>query len=131
MPWSEAFIVLLLSHLAGDFLLQTDWQAENKHAGLGGNSEARRALFSHLATYTLAFVPAVIWFAGELGTGTALASVGLIFLPHLLQDDGRLLGRYTTLVKGPGAAQVPLVLVAVDQTLHLLVLFGIALLVTA
>ena len=123
--------MLLLSHLAGDFLLQTDWQAENKHGGLGGDSDSRRALFSHLGTYTLAFVPALVWFGNELGTGTALATVGLVFLPHLLQDDGRLLGRYIAMVKGPGAAQVPLVLVAVDQTLHLLVLFGIAVLVTA
>ena len=122
--------MLLLSHLAGDFLLQTDWQAENKHGGLGADREARRALFSHLTTYTLAFVPAFIWIGSELDTGTALATVGLVFLPHLLQDDGRLLSRYITLVKGPGAAQVPLVLVAVDQTCHLLVLFGIALLVT-
>ena len=123
--------MLLLSHLTGDFLLQTDWQAEHKHGGLGGDPEARRALFSHLTTYTLAFVPAFIWIGGELGTGTALATVALVFLPHLVQDDGRLLGRYIAMVKGPGAAQVPLVLVAVDQTLHLLVLFGMALLVTA
>ena len=131
MPWSEAFIVLLLSHLAGDFLLQTDWQAENKHGGLSAGGDARRALFSHLTTYTLVFVPACIWIGGELGTGSALATAGLVFLPHLLQDDGRLLGRYIRLVKGPGAAQVPLVLVAVDQTFHYLALFGTALLVTA
>ena len=123
--------MLLLSHLAGDFLLQTDWQAEHKHGGLGANAEARRALFSHLTTYTLTFIPAFIWIADELGTGTALATVGLIFLPHLIQDDGRLIGRYIALVKGPRAAQVPLVLIAVDQTCHLLVLFGTALLVTA
>jgi len=123
--------VLLLSHLTGDFLLQTDWQAEHKHGGLGGDPEARRALFAHLTTYTLAFIPAFIWIADGLGTGIALASVGLIFLPHLLQDDGRLLARYTAMIKGPGATQVPLVLVAVDQTCHFLTLFGTALLITA
>jgi hypothetical protein len=131
VPWSEVFIVLLLSHLAGDFLLQTDWQAGHKHGGLSAGGEARRALFAHLTTYTLAFVPALIWIGGELDAGTALATAGLIYLPHLIQDDGRLLGRYIALVKGPGAAQVPLVLVAVDQTCHFLVLFGTALLVTA
>lgn len=123
--------MLLLSHLTGDFLLQTDWQAEHKHGGLGTNGDARRALFTHLTTYTLTFIPAFIWIADGLGTGTAVATVGLIFLPHLLQDDGRLIGRYIALVKGPGAAQVPLVLVAVDQTFHFLALFGTALLVTA
>ena len=123
--------MLLLSHLAGDFLLQTDWQAAHKHGGLSGGGESRRALFSHLTTYTLAFVAALIWIGSELGAGTALATVGLVSLPHLIQDDGRLLGRYIALVKGPGAAQVPLVLVAVDQTCHFLVLFGTSLLVTA
>ena len=73
----------------------------------------------------------MIWIGSERGTGTALATVGLVFVPHLIQDDGRLLGRYITRVKGPGATRVPLVLVAVDQTFHLLILFGIALLVTA
>jgi len=123
--------VLLLSHLAGDFLLQTDWQAAHKHGGLGADPRARRALLTHLTTYTLTFVPALIWIADGLGAGTALATAGLIFFPHLVQDDGRLLGRYIAMVKGPGASQVPLVLVAVDQTCHLLVLFGTALLVTA
>jgi hypothetical protein len=131
VPWSEAFIVLLLSHLAGDFLLQTDWQAEHKHGGLSGAGESRRALFAHLTTYTVAFVPALIWIDNELGAGAALGTAGLVYVPHLIQDDGRLLSRYVALVKGPGAAGVPLVLVAVDQTCHFLVLFGTALLVTA
>jgi hypothetical protein len=131
VPWSEVFIVLLLSHLTGDFLLQTDWQAEHKHGGLNRGGDAFRALFTHLTTYTLAFVPALIWIADGLGTGVALGAAALIFFPHLLQDDGRLVSRYITMVKGPGAAQVPLVLVAVDQTLHFLALFGTALLVTA
>jgi hypothetical protein len=131
VPWSEVFIVLLLSHLAGDFLLQTDWQAEHKHGGLSSGGESRRALFSHLTTYTLAFVPAFVWIGSELEAGTALVTAGLVYFPHLLQDDGRLMARYVTQIKGPGAAKVPLVLVAVDQTCHFLVLFGTALAVTA
>ena len=42
MAWSEVFIVLLLSHLAGDFVLQTDWQAEHKHGGLSRGRGSRR-----------------------------------------------------------------------------------------
>ena len=63
MPWVEVFAVFVVSHLAGDYLLQTDWQAENKRGGLGGDPVARRALLSHVTTYTLAFVPAFIWLA--------------------------------------------------------------------
>jgi hypothetical protein len=131
LPWSEVFIVLVLSHLVGDFVLQTDWQAQHKHGGLGSSRESRRALFSHLTTYTLAFVPAFVWIGDSDGVGVAVAALALVYLTHLILDDGRLLERYVTAVKGPGALEVPLVMVAVDQTFHLLVLFGTALAVTA
>ena len=49
--------------MVGDYLLQTDWQARNKRGGLGGDPVARRALLTHVTTYTLAFVPALIWIA--------------------------------------------------------------------
>ena len=32
MPWVEVFAVFIVAHLAGDFLLQTDWQAPNAAA---------------------------------------------------------------------------------------------------
>ena len=63
MRWEEVFAVFLVCHVAGDYLLQTDWQAANKRGGLGRNREARRALFAHVSVYTLCFVPAVIWIA--------------------------------------------------------------------
>ena len=34
MSWVEVFAVLMVSHLAGDFLLQTEWQATHKFGGL-------------------------------------------------------------------------------------------------
>lgn len=119
-----------LSHLAGDFLLQTDWQANNKAGGLGRDREARRALTSHVFTYTLAFVPALVWVADQIGAG-ALGIAALIALPHFVQDDGRLIEGYVRRVKGRGALGVPAVMMAADQALHLLALFGAALLATA
>ncbi len=44
MPWPEIFLVFLVSHLAGDFLLQTEFQATRKFGGLSGDPVARRAL---------------------------------------------------------------------------------------
>ena len=67
MTWVEIFAVFAVSHLVGDFLLQTDWQATHKFGGLGPNRESRRALLSHTATYTLAFVPALIWLSTDIG----------------------------------------------------------------
>jgi hypothetical protein len=122
MEWFEVFAVFLVSHLVGDYLLQTDWQAVHKHRGLGPDPVSRRALVSHVATYTLAFVPALIWLGGSLSRAAGIA------IPHLVQDDGRLLALYVSRVKGCDIAAFPLVGAAVDQTMHIVALFALALL---
>jgi hypothetical protein len=131
--WVEVFIVFVICHLVGDYLLQTDWQATHKRGGLfGGQADSRRALFRHILTYTIAFVPALVWLASE--DVSALGAVGLgalIALPHLIQDDGRLLTAFVVNVKGCTAASTREVFTAVDQTCHLVALFGTALLATA
>ena len=48
-----------------------------------------------------------------------------MFLPHLVQDDGRLLGAYVRAVKRTEPAPGMLML-AVDQSFHLVALFGLA-----
>ena len=73
MSWVEVFVVLVVCHLAGDFLLQTDWQASNKYGGLGGDPVRRRALFTHIVTYTLAFLPALVWIGLETDLLAAIA----------------------------------------------------------
>jgi Protein of unknown function (DUF3307) len=128
MSWVEVLAVFLVSHLTGDYLLQTDWQARHKRGGLGGDPVALRALLSHIATYTLAFVPALVWLAGDIGAA-AVAAGAAIALPHLVQDDGRLLGVYMRFVKGPGAVQNATVAAAADQSFHMLALFALALVV--
>ena len=99
MPWVEIFTVFAVCHLTGDFALQTEWQAKNKHGGLGPSAVARRALGTHVATYTLAFVPAFIWLWEPLGPGV-FAVAALIAGTHFVQDDGRLIASYLTHVKG-------------------------------
>ena len=128
MRWEEVFAVFVLCHLAGDYLLQTDWQARNKHCGLSGDPVARRALLTHIATYTLAFVPALAWLWDDIGAGALLAAAA-IALPHLVQDDGRAIYAYLRRVKGCDPVSEPLVAAAVDQTFHLLALFAVALVV--
>ena len=130
MPWVEAFAAFVVSHLVGDYLLQTDWQARNKRGGLGPDPVARRALLSHIATYTLAFVPALLWLAGEIG-GWAVAIGALIAVPHLIQDDGRLLAVYMRHVKHADGQANPSVAAAADQAFHFLALFLTALLATS
>lgn len=126
MAWVEVFAVLVVSHAVGDFLLQTEWQATHKRGGLGRDPVRRRALLAHVATYTLAFAPALVWLAGDVGAGGAVALAAGVFVTHALQDDGRLLGAYVRTVKHTEPAPGMLML-AVDQCFHLVVLFGLAL----
>jgi len=128
--WVEVFAVLVVSHLVGDFLLQTDWQARCKENGLGPDREHRRALVSHVVTYMVAFLPALIWIGIETDAAWAVLMAAVIAVPHLIQDDRRLLDSYMRKVKGL-AESSPGLRVAVDQAFHVLFLFGTALLVVA
>lgn len=127
MPWVEVFVVFVISHLVGDYLLQTDWQALHKRGGLRGTREMRRALFSHIATYTIAFVPAFIWLAGSVHWWI-FGVAALVAVPHLIQDDGTLLYEYARLVKKADIRANPSLGAALDQSFHLLALFLLALL---
>jgi hypothetical protein len=125
--WEEVFLVFLVCHVAGDFLLQTDWQAVNKRGGLSRNTEARRALLSHVLVYTLVFVPAVVWIASERSV-LAIALLALISIPHLVQDDARVLMSWNRIVKHTLVPPGEPVYMAIDQSFHFVFLFGTALL---
>jgi hypothetical protein len=127
MPWVEVFAVFVVSHLVGDYLLQTEWQALNKHGGLTGTPEMRRALFSHIATYTISFIPALAWLWSTDGAAV-FGVAALIAIPHLIQDDGRLLYAFARVVKKADLGANPGLALAVDQSFHVLALFGAALL---
>ncbi len=128
MAWVEIFAVLVVSHGLGDYMLQTDWQATNKRGGLGPDPVARRALFAHVTTYTLAFLPALVWIGTELDAVWAIVAAALIFIPHVVIDDGRVVTAYLTRVKGVDGLNVG-VAASVDQSFHVLSLFLVALLV--
>jgi hypothetical protein len=128
--WEAVFAVFVVCHVAGDFLLQTDWQAVHKRGGLSRRPEARRALISHVTVYTLCFVPALIWIAAHT-TALALALLPVIYIPHLIQDDGRVLIAWNRIVKRSAPPQGEFVYTAIDQSFHLVFLFGTALLAVA
>lgn len=130
MTWPEIFILFFATHQCGDYLLQTDWQATHKRNGLGRDAAARRALFTHTFTYSLAYVPAFIWIQTRLGWNTLIIAAA-VSIPHLVQDDGRLLRAYLRRVKGMDPVANHVVAAIVDQALHIIALFGAALLVSA
>ena len=128
MSWASVFAGFVVAHLVGDYLFQTDWQARHKRGGLSGDALARRALLTHVSTYTLAFLPAFIWIGSELDVAWALAAAVLVFVPHLLIDDGRMVALYLARVKGVQELNLSLA-ASVDQSFHVLSLFLVALLV--
>jgi hypothetical protein len=109
------FSELLLGHLLGDWLLQSDWMALGK----------RRGLFTwpgvtHFTLYTVSIL-GTLWFFGS-GPGSLLmwGVVGLIiFLTHWLVDSTNLVQGWMRLA---GQRDQALVRLMVDQTLHLFVL---------
>ena len=125
MTWVEVFVAFAVSHLVGDFLFQTEWQATHKRGGLGRDRVARRALLAHGAGYMLAFVPALIWIAGDRGAVVLLVAAA-IGVPHVAQDDGRVVAWWMRQVKGADFHHQPLLAVSVDQVLHIVALFALA-----
>jgi hypothetical protein len=131
VPWVEVFALLVVSHLVGDFLLQTEWQARNKPGGLGPDPVHRRALLSHMAGYTVALVPVTVWMATEIGAAAAVAVAALVVVPHLLQDDGRPILWFIRHVKRVPGRPGDVLVMAVDQSAHLVALLGAALVASA
>lgn len=127
MSWVEVFLLFLVTHLVGDYLLQTDWQALHKRGGLARHAgSARRALFTHVGIYTLCFAPVLV--VADLGW-ELLWVVPAITIPHLIQDDGRLLHWYMKRVKHLDPTGNLPVSIAVDQTFHLIALLVVALII--
>jgi hypothetical protein len=113
----NAFTWLLMGHLVGDWLLQSNWMAMGKKNGL-----VTLAGMVHFATYT-AVTTGALWLSGVTENKPAfylILSAIIIFVSHWLLDT-------TDIVKlwmhfyGQGRSK-KFVQVMVDQTFHLLVL---------
>jgi hypothetical protein len=125
MTWPALMAAFLVCHVTGDLLLQTEWQAVTKVQGLGSH-EGRRALFSHVTTYTLAFIPVLIWVANNRSVLGAIGIAALIAGPHLLIDDGHFVRFWMRDVKHAPEPSQSLSLM-VDQSFHIVCLLGAAL----
>jgi hypothetical protein len=130
VSWVSVLAGFLVAHMVGDYLLQTDWQARHKRGGLGGDPVARRALISHVTTYTLAFLPAFIWIGVELDVAWAIVAAILVYVPHLIIDDGRVVAFYLLRVKRADGLNLGLA-ASVDQSFHVLSLFLAAMVIGA
>ncbi|HEY2320396.1 MAG TPA: DUF3307 domain-containing protein [Solirubrobacteraceae bacterium] len=124
MTWPPVFAAFLVCHLAGDLLLQTEWQALTKVRGLR-DPDGRRALVAHAATYTLPYLPVLIWIGEDRGAARAVLVAMLVAVPHLLVDDGHFVRVWLREVKhSPNPA--PSLRLMVDQSFHVVCLLGAA-----
>jgi Protein of unknown function (DUF3307) len=126
VTWPGVFAAFLACHLAGDLLLQTEWQAVTKVHGLG-DPQGRRALIAHATTYTVAFIPALIWIGNNTTAWTAIGIGALVAVPHVLVDDGHFTHGWLHYVKHAPNPAFSLSLM-VDQSFHVVCLLGAALL---
>lgn len=125
MTWPGLLGAFLVCHLAGDLLFQTEWQAVTKVHGLG-DAQGRRALFAHLTTYMLAYLPALIWVAAERSVLGAIGVGALIAVPHVLIDDGHFVQAWLSEVKH-APTPAPSLRLMVDQSFHIVCLLATAL----
>src|SRR6201992_2048728 len=126
MSWPPVFAAFLVCHLAGDLLLQTEWQALTKVRGFG-DPGGRRALISDVPPYTLPYLPVLVWIGVDRGVVRAVAVALLIALPHVFIDDGRFVRLWLHQVKhSPEPA--PSLRLMVDQSFHVVCLLGVAML---
>ena len=126
MTWPQVFVAFLVCHLTGDLLLQNEWQALTKVRGLG-DREGRRALASHVLTYTLPYLPVLVWVADDRSVVRAVMVALLIALPHVVIDDGRLVRVWLRQVKH-SPDPTPTLRLMVDQSFHVVCLLGVAVL---
>jgi Protein of unknown function (DUF3307) len=130
VSWVSVFAGFIVAHMVGDYLFQTDWQALNKRGGLTAGGVSRKALVCHVSTYTLAFLPAFIWIGSELDALWAILAAAMVFIPHLIIDDGRLVALYIARVKRVDGLNLSLA-ASVDQSFHVLSLFLAAVVIGA
>lgn len=121
-----AFILQFVGHRVGDYIFQTDWQAQNK-------AKDRFARWKHCMAYSLT-IAGMMLFAFEWRI--AVIVFGLTFLEHFFIDARwPVVGFKKTLEKAVGNKSFDIekmpffVLIEIDQSIHYVRCFIIALLI--
>ncbi len=108
------FDVLLMGHLVGDFLFQTNWMARWKVTRWD-------ALTVHAAVYTVCVVLA----ARLDGVTLGFFAVVLLMVSHAVLDQRRLVRWWARTVGGITRAEDQWLLIVIDQVGHLLILVAV------
>jgi len=111
----RSFELLILAHLVGDYLVQTEFEAMNKALGPFWN----RALWAHCSKYAACFIPVLAL------AGLSQWWLALIFFSHLFFDRRWPIIWWRRVVTHNSAESIKATFwltVVVDQIFHTLVL---------
>jgi len=104
----DIFAFMLIGHLAGDFLLQTSWMADNK-------VDSWAPLFIHSLIYTASV--AIFAFFVE---GLSLTALAVIFIGHIIIDKRSFVDFWAKHVNNlSGSSWIKIVQ---DQSWHIIIL---------
>lgn len=115
---------MLLAHVVGDWLLQTEWQAQNKASHWG-------AMAAHIVVYHTALL-AVLWFGFSLRNGLTLLVVALLAISHVILDRRAFVhGLMRVLRLSVQRSPDPWFCIVIDQCLHFVLLGAAALVLSS
>jgi hypothetical protein len=109
------FESLFVAHLVADWLLQTEWQALNKHKNF-------RALFTHIGIYSLVIWGVLVAYYGFRNV-TVYLVVGVVSFVHIFLDRRLVVEWYLKTFRLVVDREPPFFLMlAADQIFHILIL---------
>ena len=118
------FESLVIGHILGDWLLQTEWQAQNK-------SDNWKAMFAHVAVYHAVLLAILIARYGTLAAPVYIAVGGLALTHALLDRKWPVAWLMRALRISVHRAPDRALSLVVDQSLHLLLLAAATLYLSA
>lgn len=103
------FAYLLVAHLIGDYLLQTNWMATYKTTKLS-------ALLAHCTVYTLSLVVVAYFTFGSL----PFWAIAIIFVAHVFFDKRTFTVWWVEKIMGSSSKQFGWLVIMVDQVFHII-----------
>lgn len=109
------FNYLIVGHLIGDFLFQTNWMAMNK-------SKKWAPLLTHCVVYTM-MIFGVAFFGGYT---IPISAIALIFFSHVLLDRRTFVVWWVKKIMGTTDKGANWLNIVVDQVFHIIILAAVA-----
>jgi len=108
----SAFDILLLAHLIGDYMLQTEWMAKYK-------AQRWIPLLTHCVVYTVVIACMAYWF---IPGGLSLWAILFVFVTHVLLDRRTFVYIWYRKIMRVTEDGSKWLMIICDQTFHLIVL---------